>query len=1640
MKGCSLYFEKGVCLLAACAALCVSASRTRAATNDVTGLTPTLTVSFDGSVANVNGSGSLTVNNEGTPTYPGSPNVKAIDLSLFTPYGNLTSVATASNNYTVSAFATLGTNSRGIMFHLRDDEGGSKGGLVVRRGTNANEVVVTVAASTTPVLTVSNVDFADTLYHHYALVATSNGISLYIDGTQRASTSSTSWAKTKNNYQFGSRHGGIISGEAKYGGKLDDFRVYGAALTPEQIQSINASLTAAAAGLGMISIKTGTRGDLAGEGNVSTFGSLELGPVPVAALTWNKTPNGTAGTSRAVTNLQNSAGVISGMKLYYAAPNTYYGAGPSGVPNGALTKTYLDDGTAATYTIAEGGSSVVLPNPGVTRGWEVMLTNIPYQHADLYLIIASDQAATSCSICPVMIKVGDGAWASYYGMPGIGRTMTGSQGWPGSPYSAGELYAGDNYLKISLSDLTTNTALAIAHGARDTTAGSLRRIGLAGIQLVRRDGPYTADDPYYLRTVTGSVNWDDAVWTHAGTTMNAWSNSTPAWKTTALLSTSGSADMALPAEGVTAEAVSVGGSGAFTLSGPGALALNGDSALDFSGMAATDVVTIAAAVQGSNVTLTANNIAAAGSGYAVLTSGANVFSNLTVRRGALEAASQLPEGSAVALSSASLLFRGSGLFGHPVAVTGENTVRVLPSVEAEIAAALSGSGSITKADAGSLTFSGGGRFGDLLWKSAGTVRLTGSAPYTFGGTSGNGYGTTFEIAAPATLSGALSLGEVTFPVGADSFVAANAWRGCDNGAYTTTVAQTGGRLTVLGNNNTVGTSASVILANTSGGLCSYSLSGGDFLATNAVVMLSWQGRAEWTVSGSGRSWVKGVNMKGSASASGDCSAALTLSGGTLEVGDGGFFASNTSRPRTVTLSTGIVRAWSNFTFAASAVSNAVSLTDAATGVTVDPNGKTITWSAPLDGAGKLVLNDASASPGRLRLLASSTHSGGIEVRGGTLEAGLVNALGTGPLSLYGGRLEVGTADVACGALAVTNTAVLSVRVGIEADFSGSGSLSAPSVELNGSATNTLAVLIDLNGLSTPVAEYPVILSPSIPADALTKMVVAYTNGGAGLPVGASVSLTNRADGIYAVFTGVTSPRNLFWRNGVAAGSWSLDTSDMPWGVQSVGGDSASYTNLDTVNFTDTDQSAVAVTVQDGVAPSAMNVDNADTAYSFASGGGGSPITLPAAGFAKRGSGTATFDVPVAATNGTLTVSGGTLQVIGPLGVVSTATLSAPLVVASNAAISFANSATQTVSGSYSGSGTLRATNGRLKISSSGAAFSGDVVAASGVVEVATASAFLSSSANLRVEAGATMEFTALDASGYNVANTKPIEIAGTLKVLQRDSTARGVKLFNGGSILLKGSGMDSGHALDLFGQPTFALVSGAASISPLDPADASQASIIVRTEHVLKTFDVQASDAVLSVATPLIGGSTANIIDKIGPGTLLWTGTNTTVAKLRASEGTFAIGGAGVLGSGASAQVIEVLAGAVFRYASSASQTLSGAVTCSGSFAKTGGGRLSLTGAVALNAGGELAIPGVAAAADAVKANSLSLNGGSIRVNNAGELRAGVTYTLLTADSALPSGVVAAVTGLDPHWRVYLSEDGKAVQLYKSPGTLLLMR
>jgi hypothetical protein len=112
----------------------------------------------------------------------------------------------------------------------------------------------------------------------------------------------------KNYFQFGSRHTGCVSGEAKNGGQIDDFRVYNTALTPEQVRILCAAVS------GMVSVKTGARDDTTTGGNVTVFGT-NLGAVQAYPTTWNRTTNASADCVRRSHNLLTRGRFVLGHQI-----------------------------------------------------------------------------------------------------------------------------------------------------------------------------------------------------------------------------------------------------------------------------------------------------------------------------------------------------------------------------------------------------------------------------------------------------------------------------------------------------------------------------------------------------------------------------------------------------------------------------------------------------------------------------------------------------------------------------------------------------------------------------------------------------------------------------------------------------------------------------------------------------------------------------------------------------------------------------------------------------------------------------------------------------------------------------------------------------------------------------------------------------------------------------------------------------------------------------------------------------------------------------------------------------------------------------------------------------------------------------
>ena len=249
MKNCHRHAARALCSVAG---MLFAASAFAADAADVTGLVPTIWWDFEtqpsasGLTAANKGSGTVAFKSEGTKTYAtGVTNgCYALDSSQFTPYTDGTpSLATAGTDFTVSAVMTLGTKSTGITLCFRT----SAGDLIVRRGTAAGSLVVAHGAQNADSTRFLNVDVADwdSGYHLLSLVFGQTGTSVYVDGELAASTNDVSFTMwhssgTVSGIQFGGHYGGTKSGEAKNGGKIDDFRIHNAALTPAQMKAIAA--------------------------------------------------------------------------------------------------------------------------------------------------------------------------------------------------------------------------------------------------------------------------------------------------------------------------------------------------------------------------------------------------------------------------------------------------------------------------------------------------------------------------------------------------------------------------------------------------------------------------------------------------------------------------------------------------------------------------------------------------------------------------------------------------------------------------------------------------------------------------------------------------------------------------------------------------------------------------------------------------------------------------------------------------------------------------------------------------------------------------------------------------------------------------------------------------------------------------------------------------------------------------------------------------------------------------------------------------------------------------------------------------------------------------------------------------------
>ncbi len=302
---------------AAIGTIMLTATSLRAADADATGLIPTLHMSFDGQRVDNTGSGSITCKDEGTVSYERSPNGYALDTSKYTPYGDLTSVFQANHDKSFAVLATLGSNSTGIMLSL----GRAESAILLRRGTTAGSVVLTQGSTATPLIAVQNADASDAAYHLYVVNILQDRVDLYIDAQLAGTTATTTWGYAAVKWQLGSRNGGnMSSAEAKYGGLVDDLRVYSSALSVPQMIQLAVSLNVALADcLSVASSLDGCGSPSPAYGVTNGLAAGQTIAVSCGATPWTN-GNGSASYSCTGWKLYNDAGglVSSGSETSFA--------------------------------------------------------------------------------------------------------------------------------------------------------------------------------------------------------------------------------------------------------------------------------------------------------------------------------------------------------------------------------------------------------------------------------------------------------------------------------------------------------------------------------------------------------------------------------------------------------------------------------------------------------------------------------------------------------------------------------------------------------------------------------------------------------------------------------------------------------------------------------------------------------------------------------------------------------------------------------------------------------------------------------------------------------------------------------------------------------------------------------------------------------------------------------------------------------------------------------------------------------------------------------------------------------------------------------------------------------------------------
>ncbi|MGN0885108.1 MAG: beta strand repeat-containing protein [Candidatus Spyradosoma sp.] len=425
--------------------------------------------------------------------------------------------------------------------------------------------------------------------------------------------------------------------------------------------------------------------------------------------------------------------------------------------------------------------------------------------------------------------------------------------------------------------------------------------------------------------------------------------------------------------------------------------------------------------------------------------------------------------------------------------TAGGVIRLYGAGNVTLQSSISGTGTLTHTDGGTLTLAGTVNLTGGFTNAAGTTNFNGTT--TLGTLTVSGGTTTFASASPVNITtanlnsgstnlsstGTTSIGSLSMQTGASATqtsgivtISGDVRLHTSNATTTETYTLSGGVLNITktaSSSIAAGTTAdanynasAISLGVWKNGEVQLAVQGGTLNVLNSQVLVGFDSSAEVAMS-SGEMNVKGVVLYGKNSGK---TSKLTVTGGRLNVGSEGLItstASSSNATKTISISdatVGSLDSWSangSITLGGTVTFDTTKMFASDSGASTvdagDTTGTTITLEGALSGDGASL---KKVGAGTLMLTNANLYSGGTRIEGGVLVASNASALGTNSVRVAGGQLKVSGVTLNQTAITVVLGEAYKTNGGVAALVGENGGAFAGTVTVDATDLNALGLV------------------------------------------------------------------------------------------------------------------------------------------------------------------------------------------------------------------------------------------------------------------------------------------------------------------------------------------------------------------------------------------------------------------------------------------------------------------------------------------------------------------------------------------------------------------------------------------------------